>query len=208
MAKKLSNGTGIKIQGDYEGFLNLDINTLNRLNQKELKEVTSRLISVANKRIKRARATASKNNSTLSPAMRSLPNEDFKFSIKGKSYNDVKHVYSQVRNFLNAKTSTHKGWNQYKEEVQQNLESRFGKMSEEQSNKFWNGYHKFEERNAGILKTNKDTSDQMMEYLADLVKNNDDLDSDDLQEALDDYLDQIYEEEEDEEDESGFSDLW
>lgn len=207
MAKKLSSGTGIKIQGNYEGFLNLDLDTLNKLNQKELKEVTSRLVSVANKRIKRARAYATKNNSSLSPAMRSLPNEDFKFSIKGKNYNEVKHVYSQVRNFLNAKTSTHKGWKEYKEEVQQNLKSKFGNMTEEQSNKFWGGYHKFEERNAGILKSNKDTSDQMMEYLADLVRNNDDLNSDDLQEALDDYLDELYEEEE-AEDESGFSDLW
>ena len=206
MAKKLSGGTGIKIQGDFEGFLNLDLDTLNKLNQKELKEVTSRLVSVANKRIKRARATALKNKSSLSPAMRSLPNEDFKFSIKNKSYNEVRHTYSQVRNFLNAKTSTYKGWNEYKEEIQQKLESRFGKLNEEQTTKFWDGWHKFEETNAGILKSNKDTSDQMMEYLADLIRDNEDLDGDDLQEALDDYLEEIYEGEED--DDSEFEDLW
>jgi len=71
-----------------------------------LKKEVSRLASMANKRI----ARLEKNNLQNTPAYQKwIASGGQKFSVKGKSYNELQKELARIREFANAKTSTIKG---------------------------------------------------------------------------------------------------
>lgn len=74
---------------------------------KQLKKEVSRKASMANKRLVRLKA----NKLTDVPAYRQFLNErgGKKFSVKGKSYNELRKELNEVNRFLNQTTSTVRG---------------------------------------------------------------------------------------------------
>lgn len=72
---------------------------------KEYRKEASRLASMANKRIQRLE----KNDLKDSPAYKSYIENGGKFSVKGKTHNELQHEVSRLRKFINAETSTIKG---------------------------------------------------------------------------------------------------
>ena len=73
--------------------------------ERELRKETSRLASMANKRIKRLEESGLK-----SPALKSWEEGGaVRFSVSGKSYWEVQQEYWRLKNFLDNKTSTVKG---------------------------------------------------------------------------------------------------
>lgn len=72
---------------------------------KEYRKEASRLASMANKRIQRLE----KNDLKDSPAYKSYIENGGKFSVKGKSHNELQHEVARLRKFINAETSTIKG---------------------------------------------------------------------------------------------------
>lgn len=78
------------------------------IDKKNFRKEASRLAAMANKRVKRLE----KNGLTDSPAYKKLVNEEgVKFSIKGKTYNEVQHEVARMNKFINAETSTIRGIN-------------------------------------------------------------------------------------------------
>lgn len=75
---------------------------------KRLKAEISRKASMANKRVKRLE----KNGLTDTPAYQSyVKHGGHKFSVKGKSYNELQGELSRVNHFIDSKTSTVRGAN-------------------------------------------------------------------------------------------------
>lgn len=74
---------------------------------KQLKKEVSRKASIANKRLVRLKA----NKLTDVPAYRQFLNErgGKKFSVKGKSYNELRKELNEINRFLNHTTSTVRG---------------------------------------------------------------------------------------------------
>lgn len=76
--------------------------------KREYRKEVSRLASIANKRIKRLQ----KNKLTDSPALqRLIENGIPKFSVKGKTFNELQSETSKLMRFLNSDTSTIRGIN-------------------------------------------------------------------------------------------------
>ena len=88
-------------------ILNMEWEDVQKLSRKDLARITSRLVSSANKRLKRL------EQSTLgeSPAYRSVKARtgDVRFSVKRKNQGQLQNVFSEAKHFLNLKSSTVKG---------------------------------------------------------------------------------------------------
>lgn len=92
-------------------ILSMDVDTLNKLGKKDLQKITGRLVSAANKRIRRA-----KEKGVDSPAFAYIRDNGGKFSTKGKTLNQLRSEFVKAKNFLEAETSTVKGAEQFKAE--------------------------------------------------------------------------------------------
>lgn len=106
--KQKSVVSGMTIQD----VMNMDANTLNRLNEKELRQVVSRLVSASNKRLRRLEKTGN----TSSPSYVNVKRTDGDFSTRGKNINQLRAEYVRARNFLNSKTSTVTGYKKFNKE--------------------------------------------------------------------------------------------
>lgn len=103
-----------------------------------LKREISKKASMANKRLKRLES----NNLTDTPAYRSWVDYKggAKFSVKGKSYNELQSELARVNNFINAKTSTVRGANTVLKSLANSTGISFKRVSELQAkaNNFFN----------------------------------------------------------------------
>ena len=120
---------------------NLDMLEFSRMSRAELSRVVSRLSSAANKRMKRIEEKGYKHN----PAYKSAEKSGGKFGAKGKTLNQLRSEYMRVTRFLQAKTSTVKGYKQ----VQIEAAKRIGipddvTISENDWSDFWDFYNKVE----------------------------------------------------------------
>jgi hypothetical protein len=92
-------------------ILSMDVDVLNKLGKKDLQKITGRLVSAANKRIRRA-----KEKGVDSPAFAYIRDNGGKFSTRGKTLNQLRSEFVKAKNFLEAETSTVKGAEQFKAE--------------------------------------------------------------------------------------------
>lgn len=101
--------------------------TVASVEYKRLKKETSRLASMANKRLDRLEH----NNLTMMPSYMSWQsNGAIRFSVKGKSYNQLQSEYWRVKHFLDDRTSTVRQANAYLKEMAENTGLRYGSLEE------------------------------------------------------------------------------
>lgn len=86
--------TGLSI----EDIMNLDVS---KFTERELKQVTTRLVSAANKRIARFQKAG-----ITSPAYQQVISSGGSFSVAGKTRNQTLSEFRRVKNFLNPNTKT------------------------------------------------------------------------------------------------------
>lgn len=155
MAKLKTNiSTGIK---SVKGLSTSDILKMDvyKLNKQSLKAVVNRLISSANKRLRRL-----EKNAPSSPALRQHYDYDKKelkpFTLKGaNTRNDVESVMKRVKSFLQADTSTIKGFKEYAK----SFKEEFGEFeSKEQANNFWKTYNKWVDTHPELYNLHGDTN--------------------------------------------------
>lgn len=104
--------------------------------KKEYRKEVSRLASIANKRIKRLQ----KNNLTDSPALQRLIDNGIpKFSVRGKSFNELQAETSKLMRFLNSDTSTIRGINANLKTIAKNTGIKYNNMKDlkSQASKFF-----------------------------------------------------------------------
>ena len=78
------------------------------LDEKEFRKEVTKIVSVANKRI----ARLEKSKLTDSPAYRKLvDNGGIRFSVKGKTHNELQREVSRMKKFMESETSTVRGLN-------------------------------------------------------------------------------------------------
>lgn len=126
-----------------------------KLNKQSLKTVVNRLISSANKRLRRL-----EKNAPSSPALRQHYDYDKKelkpFTLKGaNTRNDVESVMKRVKSFLQSDTSTIKGFKEYAK----SFKEEFGEFeSKEQANNFWKTYNKWVDTHPELYNLHGDTN--------------------------------------------------
>ena len=120
----------LKIKGlSFEDIMDFEIEDLEELNRSELSKLTSRLVSVANKRIKSLQAHGVDIN------LKSYILGG-KFSVKGKNKKQLLREFSRASEFLSRKTSTWKGYKEYMEKI----EDLTSNLSEYDKENFWKIY--------------------------------------------------------------------
>lgn len=98
---------------------------------RQLKQEISRKASMANKRLKRLE----NNDLTNVPAYRQyVQGGGVKFSVKGKSYNELEAELSRVNHFLDSKTSTIRGTNRVLKDIANTAKIKYDNLSELYSN--------------------------------------------------------------------------
>lgn len=94
---------------------------------KALKKEVSRMASMANKRLKRLE----KNELTHLPSYKSWEEHgSIKFSVKGKTHQQLQSEYWRLKNFLDAKTSTVRGANNFLKEMATNTGIKYNGLAD------------------------------------------------------------------------------
>lgn len=137
-------------------LMNLDKSTLNNLTPKELRQVTSRLVSAVNKRIRRLEKYAETKGIEI-PSLQALKqkHKGKQFSIKGVEDKDILTTYSDIKEFMNYKTSNIRGLIKVKKDIATSISnltsSDYNKWTEEEQNELWDIYAKVVEPNTAIF---------------------------------------------------------
>ena len=92
----------------------------------EYRKEASRLASMANKRVARLEANDLKD----APAYRGYIESGGKFSVKGKTYNQLQVEVARMRTFINANTSTIKGINKYLKGIADNTKIKYTSLKD------------------------------------------------------------------------------
>lgn len=203
MAKKKGtiDVTGLSIND----IMNFDINDINRMGESDLRRVTSRLVSAGNKRIRLLEKRGIK-----SPAYNSLGTSGQKFSTKlpknvdvTQRVNTLKQEFSRVRNFLSMKTSKVSGYNEYINEMKEDISESTG-ISKKEINKMDLGkvfetLHKLQEDNKIPVNTTgtkggSKGSIHARNYIISQMKENPEIDIDDLMKSTKEDYDDYYNE--------------
>ncbi len=198
------NVKGLKLSD----ILNMDWSDLNAFTAKELKQLTSRLVSAANKRVRNLKKS---ELGTSSPAYQTVAKRGRLFSVKGKNVNQVRNEFKLVSNFLKMKTSTVSGWKSYQKDVADKMKRASGidinKWSNVNKSKMWAVYRKFEELHGGEFK--KGDSDRIIQFLMETLDKTETMTEDELLDALDREYQTWYEEDPfDDDDYEEWSDLF
>lgn len=166
-----------------EDILSKDIN---KLSMSELRAMNTRLVSAANKRIKRI-----ESQNETSPALRAVKKSKKNFSSKGlKTLNEHRKLQAELRTFLQAETSTLTGIKKVKKATAQSLKEQGVKnVNENAINEMWEIFNKIAEIDSSV-----DTP--VMKYaVVDSIM--DEMTagktSDDIINSLYDRMDEIYE---------------
>lgn len=94
---------------------------------REFRKEASRLVSMANKRLKRLE----KSDFTDSPAYQYWKKTGGeKFSVKGKDYNQLQQEVARMRGFIDARTSTVRGATSYIKEIAKNTGIKYSSFNE------------------------------------------------------------------------------
>ena len=141
-SKPTINVRGLKVAD----IVNMDIKALNKLKKSDVKALSLRLVSAANKRLKRLRNA---DLGKLSPAYRYATgnNGRGRFKVKNQTRNELLKQFKTLRVFLSdKKTATVKGW----KAVRRNIEKRIGsKIPKTKYKSFWGIYRKYVEVRGG-----------------------------------------------------------
>ena len=186
------NVKGLKISD----IVSMDWEQLNKLSASDLKSLTNRLVSASNKRIRRLEKTERGKSSF---AYQSVEERGRKFSTRGKNVNQLKQEFKLAKQFLGYKTSTVKGWKEYRTKVEQRTgyatEGESVNWSERTWSKYWKVYRRFEETHGGTYK--KGDSDRIQQMLTEIMKSSDKRKSaDSFQKMIEDEYQDMYESEE------------
>lgn len=167
-------------------ILDMDVNSLSK---KDLQKVATRLMSAANKRIKRL---ANSEEGGKSPAYKVIEERGGKFSVKGKSLQALRQEFADMRNFMRYKTSSLSKWRDFKKKKRKELEDRTGqKISKAVEKRFWEVYGKVSELGAGQVATAVGVSEQLQEAVLEQVK--DGKSEEDILNAIDQTYEEVYE---------------
>jgi hypothetical protein len=92
----------------------------------EYRREASRLASMANKRVARLEA----NDLRDAPAYRGYIESGGRFSVKGKTYNQLLVEVARMRTFINANTSTIRGVNKYLKGIADNTKIKYKNLAD------------------------------------------------------------------------------
>ena len=182
-------------------ILNIDLDTFNNMNESDLRNVTSRLVSAANKRIRRLE----KHNLNTN-AYQGL-GDDKRFSTKlpedvssQQRVNRLRAEFSRARSFLTLETSTISGFNRFVKRTRKRIAKELN-ISEKDLKKIdvkklFDILHSAQEKGFISSYRHSEGSLQARNMIADLMQENPNLTEENFYEELEKQMTKKYEQEE------------
>lgn len=187
----------------YKDYISMDPKTLMSMSKKDLAKVVTIMDSAANKRLKRLRTEGFGDSQAINRHKASFSSEG-KFSVKGLTLQELRKQFIQVKQFLQSKSSDVRGARKIEKELKNRLGIK-GTLDSDTKNKLWSAYNHFVEKYGGDPSTKQKAydSNQIQKDIVDMVNN--DIDDDEIQQVLDDFMREKYERETEEEQQTEFN---
>ena len=147
----------------------LDISDFSKLTYKELREATSTLSSVANKRVQRLENAGFKNSIAYANYSQGK-NGGERFGIKNKNRQEVEIEYRRLRNFLNSKSSTITGARAERRKVLNTLGLGNEDITDEEYNEITKALSRLKDDNR--FKYNNDPSGKVARVIKTYIEDN------------------------------------
>lgn len=180
-------------------ILSMGLNEFNKLKESQLRSLTNKLVSAANKRVRRFEAAGEK-----SPALSKVEQEGI-FSTRNKSFNELRQEFARTRRFLQSETGNLRGAKRVQNQVINNLNRSGVSITRDQYNAFFDAYEKLKQQNPEVAE--RRFKYMAMKEISDRI--NDDTDPAAIAEALANDFNSIYEAtEEQEQDEYAISEFF
>ena len=180
-------------------ILSMGLNEFNKLKESQLRSLTNKLVSAANKRVRRFQAAGEK-----SPAFSKVEQEGI-FSTRNKSFNELRQEFARTRRFLQSETGNLRGAKRVQNQVINNLNRSGVSITRDQYNAFFDAYEKLKQENPEVAE--RRFKYMAMKEISDRI--NDDTDPAAIAEALANDFNSIYEAtEEREQDEYAISEFF
>ena len=180
-------------------ILSMGLNEFNKLKESQLRSLTNKLVSAANKRVRRFQAAGER-----SPALSKVEQEGI-FSTRNKSFNELRQEFARTRRFLQSETGNLRGAKRVQNQVINNLNRSGVSITRDQYNVFFDAYEKLKQQNPEVAE--RRFKYMAMKEISDRI--NDDTDPAAIAEALANDFNSIYEAtEEQEQDEYAISEFF
>ena len=154
--------------GKYNTLRNaLDISDFSKLTYKELREATSTLSAVANKRVERLENRGFKNSIAYANYSQGKTGGE-RFGIKNKNRQEVEIEYRRLRNFLNSKSSTIAGAKSERNKVLNTLGLQNENITDRQYNQITRALSRLKDDNR--FKYNNDPSGKVARVIKTYIK--------------------------------------
>ena len=147
-------------------ILKMNVDDFRGVSTKNVKQITSRLVSAMNKRIVRL---GKSEIGKLSPTYKAFEKRG-KYSVKGLTRESTKTLFNILKESFSKKTSLTQ-WKQFRNETLEELDLTFLKDDIDLEKKFWDLYHKYEDE-SDILKNVKDVSNAVLNYFKKRLERN------------------------------------
>ena len=142
----------------FADIMNISIKELRSMSRSDVAKVTSRLVSVANKRIRRMIKSGFKI-------------KNIRFSINALAKEDIIQEFKELKSFLNDKRYSIKGQKEIIKKINQKLEEK-GYEKIKNSSQFWDIYDRLIDESKLFEKFKYQTWEVIQEY----IDSNDDID--------------------------------
>lgn len=164
-------------------ILSMGLNEFNKLKESQLRSLTNKLVSAANKRVRRFEAAGEK-----SPALSKVEQEG-RFSTRNKTFNELRQEFARTRRFLQSETGNLRGAKRVQNQVINNLNRSGVNITRDQYNAFFDAYEKLKQQNPEVAE--RRFKYMAMKEISDRI--NDDADPAAVAEALVNDFNSIYE---------------
>lgn len=145
-------------------ILKTPLKKLMSMSREDLAKETSKLVSAANKRLRRFEKAG-----ITTPATAYVEKHGGRFSTAGKTIEQLREEFQRLKGFFEAETSTRQGYNRWERRVASAIEERTGAdysaLSPEEKSLFWKAYAHTEEANPDAVHGGNysDTMEQIVE---------------------------------------------
>ena len=171
-------------------ILSWDYDIYDNLDERALKSAVTTMVSAANKRL-RSMEKAGEKSPAYRAVMKSMDvDRGGRFTVKGKSFSQLRTDYVKLTEFLTHKTSTLTGWKKVKRETRKELEKQDVTFSDEEWNDVWDAYEKLEDLDPEIEM--KSIKYDVLKLISDKVRESD-LSSDEIAVKLKGKAKKLYE---------------
>lgn len=147
----------------WTDILKLDPDIIARMDKDALTLTVDRLAKNANRKLNEFRAV-----NTESPATRWAERSGGAFTSKGKSFNQLRHEYIRISNYLQSQTGSLEGFRNLRNEIVTKLLKEDIEITEEDYDKFWKAYERLKEIDPAVKE--KSLKYKVLKYISYMVQ--------------------------------------